>query len=409
MVEKGFFIRNTIPLLGVMACIILTFSFPRISLSEDVRGVTDTTVKIACIADQTGPAAGAGIMLGEAPKHLIRYVNENGGINGREIKYYLEDGRYSIPVGIAAFKKLVFKDQVLAMMGPYNTGTIKALFGQIEKLQVPNVAAIPQPSAVTPIKRNVFVTGEFYDDDFGVIFDYMLNELKLKDPKIAFCTYAAESGREVKESIDKWAKLFQIKHPIHKEIIPMGALEVASQVMSMKRKGITHILVHHPPPGSAALLRGLRKFGVHVPVFGDLLACTEDMVNLASGSAKNFIGAHGDSSWFDSQPGVKNLREITLKYIPKDDKAWRTRYYTMSWIATMTLLEGIKRTGKDCTPSSLVKGLESMKDFDTGGLCGPITYSPTDHKGISSCRLFKVDASTGKLTPFTGWKDPPKF
>ena len=52
---------------------------------------------------------------------------------------------------------------------------------------------------------------------------------------------------------------------------------------------------------------------------------------------------------------------------------------------------------------------ESMKDFDTGGLCGPITYSQTDHKGISSCRLFKVDASTGKLTPFTGWKDPPKF
>ena len=242
-----------------------------------------------------------------------------------------------------------------------------------------------------------------------MIFDYLLNDLSVKDPKIAFCTYAAESGKEVKESIRKWAKHFQLKYPVHNEIIPMGALEVASQVMSIKRKGITHILVHHPPPGSAVLLRGLRKFGVRVPVFGDLLACTEDMVNLAGGAAENFIGAHGASSWYDDQPGVKNLREITLKYIPKDDKAWKTRYYTMSWIATMALLEGVKRAGKDLNPTSLVKALESIKDFDTEGLCGPITYSPTDHKGISSCRLFKVDASSGRLSAFTGWRNPPKF
>ena len=409
MIDKGFVTRNTILLFGTLICLVFTFIFPGLSLSEQIRGVTDTTIKISCIADQTGPAAGAGIMLGEAPKHLIRHVNENGGINGRKIKYYLEDGRYSIPVGIAAFRKLVFKDHVFAIMGPYKTGTIKALFGQIEKYSVPNVAAIPQPSAVTPIKKNVFVTGEFYDDDFGVIFDYLLNELRVKDPKIAFCTYAAESGKEVKESIRKWAKHFDLKHPVHNEIIPMGALEVASQVMSMKRKGINHILVHHPPPGSAALLRGLRKYGVSAPVFGDLLACTEDMINLAGGAAKNFVGAHGASSWFDDEPGVKNLREITLKYIPKNDKAWKTRYYTMSWIATMALLEGVKRTGKDLNPVSLVKALESIKDFDTKGLCGPITYSPTDHKGISSCRLFKVDASTGKLTPFTGWRNPPEF
>ena len=400
--------RNVCLSISIAITTVYILIFNQVSFSENVRGVTETSVKIACVADQTGPIADVGIMLGEAPKHYIRYINDQGGINGRKIKYYLEDDRYSIPVGVAAFKKLVFRDEIFAIMGPYNTATIKALFGQLEKLKIPNVFCAPQPIAVNPLKRHLFVTGEFYDDDFGVIFEYVMKETKPKDPKIAFCTYEGESGKEVLESVKKWARLFKLKRPIHKEIIPLGALEVSSQVMSIKRKGITHILVHHSAPGAAVLLRELKKFGLSVPVFGNILSCTEDTVKLSGDASKNYIGAHGFSSWYDDNPGMKNIREITLKYRPGTDKPWRTKSYTGSWVSTMLILEGIARAGKNLNPDSCVKGLEGIKDFDTQGICGPITYSPTKHKGISSCKLFKADPSSGKLIPFTDWRNPPK-
>jgi len=387
----------------------LTLVLAYASFSESVRGVTDTTIKIACVADQTGPIASIGIMLGEAPRNYIHYINDQGGIRGRKIKYYLEDDRYSIPTGIAAFKKLIFKDEVFAMMGPYNTGTAKALFGQIEKLKVPVVAFPCHPSLVDPLKRYLFLNGEAYDDDVGVIFEYIIKELKPKDPKMAYVTFDGESGKEVLRSVERWARLFEVKHPIHSEIVALGAMEATSQSLRIKQKGITHILIHHSAPGAAVLLRELKKFGLDIPMFASCLSCSEDTVKLAGDASKKYIGAHGYSSWYDDNPGMKKVRDITLKYCPGTEIPWRTKMYTGSWVATMTLLEGIARAGKDLTPDSCVKGLESIKNFDTQGLCGLITFSPTDHKGFSSCRLFKADPASGKLIPITDWRNPPKF
>ncbi|MDY6968511.1 MAG: ABC transporter substrate-binding protein [Spirochaetota bacterium] len=377
------------------------------AFSKNVRGVTKDVIKIACVADQTGPIADIGIMLGEAPKHYLRYINEQGGINGRKFKYYLEDGRYSAPIGIAAFKKLVFKDEIFAIMGPYCTATFKALMDQIEKHKVPNLWMAPQPILVNPIKEHSFTTGEFYHDDFGVLMEYIMKELKPKNPKIAFCTLEGESGREVLISVKKWAALYNLK--VHKEVIPLGAMEVASQVLRMKQKHITHVLVHHSAPGAAVLLRELRKFRMNIPVYSSLLACTEDTVKLAGVAAKRFIGAHGFSSWYDDTPGMKELRKITLKYCPGTEEPWRTKSYTGSWVSTLLLCEAIKRAGKNITAASCIKSIESLKNFDTKGLSGRMTFSPTRHKGMDSARLFKADPSSGKLIPMSEWRNPPKI
>ena len=409
MLKREFWKENTHFLLSSAFCLILPLVFVQASISENVRGITDTTIKVACIADQTGPFAYGAVMLGEAPKNYFRHINERGGIHGRKIIYLLEDDHYSIPVGIAAFKKVIFKDQVFALMGPYHSGTIKALFSKMEKFKIPNVFMAPQPSTVNPIRKYIFVTGEFYDDDVGVLLNYIVKDLKSKNPKIAFCTFDGESGKEVLQSVKKWARLFGLKHPIHTEIISPSALEATSQVLSMKKTGITHVIIHHSAPGAGVLLREFRRFKLDIPVLGTLLSCTEDVIKLAKDASKNYIGAYGFSSWYDDTPGMKNLREITLKYQPGTDKPWRNKFYTGAWVATMVLCEGMVRAGKNLTPDSCVESIESIDNLDTQGICGPVSYSSTKHKGINSCKLFKTDLSSGKIVPFTDWRDPPKF
>ncbi|MDY7034189.1 MAG: ABC transporter substrate-binding protein [Thermodesulfobacteriota bacterium] len=397
--------------LGLMSvlCFTTTLIFSQWSYSENVRGVTDTTIKIGMIADMTGPGTSVTGILGELLRNYTSYINERGGIHGRKVVSLLEDDRLSIPLGIAAFKKLIFRDKVFAILGPANTPSAKALFSKVEKHKVPNIALIPQEVVVNPLKRYIFMTVETYDDDFGVIFDYLVNERNAKDMKIAFVTYDGESGKEAWGYVKKWAQFFNHKHPIQKEIIPLGALESSSQVMSIKRKGITHILIHHMVANGALLLRELRKFGMSIPVYADLLSCSDDVVKLAGDSAKDYIGTHAFSSWYDDTPGMQELREITLKYHPGTEKPWRSKYYTFGWVAMSLLREGMLRAGKNLTPESCVKGLESITNFDTQGLCGPISFSPKDHKAFSSCRLYKADPPTGKLLPISDWRNPPKF
>ena len=392
--------------LSVLLLSIIIFEQP--VLSEDVRGVTDTTIKVGMIAGMTGPGASVTGILGDVARDYTRHINDSGGIHGRKIQMIIEDDRYSIPMGISAFKKMIFKDKVFTLSGPYTTPSIKALYGQMDKYKIPNVAAIPQPSMIEPVKRYLFATGEFYEDDFGVIFDYIINELKPSDMRLAFVTYDGESGKEVHASIKKWARFFNYEHPIRKEIIPLGALEASSQVMSIKRQKITHILIHHMVANVGLFLRELKKFGLNTPVYADLLSCSEDTIKLAGEASKNYISAIGFSSWYDETPGMQKLRKITLKYHPGTDKPWRSKYYTAGWVVLSILCEGMSRAGRNLTPESCVQALESMKNYDTGGLCGPITFSPTDHKGFSSCKLFKSDPSSGKLVPITDWRDPPK-
>jgi branched-chain amino acid transport system substrate-binding protein len=58
-----------------------------------------------------------------------------------------------------------------------------------------------------------------------------------------------------------------------------------------------------------------------------------------------------------------------------------------AWASGLVLREALDGAG-DCVNKDTVRAaLESMKDFDTGGLTGPISFDETHHLGNVSNRL----------------------
>ena len=385
--------------------LILLISQGNLAYSKEARGVTKDLIKIGSIADHTGPTSNIGVVMVEAYRIFFRHINDEGGINGRKIKLVAEDSRYSIPASIAAFKKLLFKDQMLALLGPVSIGETKVLFRHIEKEKIPTLPWAPDESVMKPYKRYVFPTSGFYDNEWGVTLDYIVNKLKAKNPKIAMATVDVESGKVVRASAVAWAKSYGLK--LHHETIPISAIDVTSQVLSMKRAGVTHILIHHVAPGAAAVLKDMKKFDLDVPMFGTSAACTEDVIRIAGEASKNFVGASPYSSWYEKSPGMAKVRKISLKYNPGAEKSYSIKSYSMGWVVPLILCEGIKRAGKDLDGEKLVAALETIKDLDTKGICGLITYTPTMHYGLNYNKLFKADPKSGKLIPITKWKLPP--
>ena len=372
------------------------------------RGVTDTTIKVGVILDQTGPIAGdIGLPATDGIKNYTRYINERGGISGRKIRLIIEDDRYSIPAGIAAFKKLMFKDQVLALIGPASTGEAKTLIPQIEKLKVPNITGAPMKAMVVPLKRHIFLPFNVYDDQLGVIFDYIVNDIKPKRLDLTFVYFDSESGKAALESGEKWAEHFNLSFDT--EIVNMGALDATSQVLSIKRKKPTHIIMHHTSPATVALLRDLKKFGLNTPVYGTLPTCAEDTVRMSGSASRNYIGIHGFSPWDDESEGVKKMRGITLQYKPDAEKQTPNRFYTAGWVLSAILYKGIDGAGDDLDNETLITALEAIRGMDTKGVCGPITFTPKNHKGLDYCRLYKADPERGKLIPITDWRKAPEI
>ena len=394
-------------LMMVLLTFILTLFGNSPVLSKPVRGVTKDTVKIGLILDQTGPIKMLTAPLTEASRIYFQHVNDQGGINGRKVKYIVEDDRYSIPMAVSAFKKLIAKDKVLTILGMGGTGQTKALWPQIEKEKVPSITVSLADAQVKPIKKYLFTPVASYEDEIKVIFNYIINVLKAKDPRIAIVYIEAEYGKTGLKATRKAAASYGLKL-VGEEVINLGAFEAGTQVLSLKRAKPDFVILHLGAATSIAVLRDSMKYGVKSKFVGTYYSTGEDVVKVSGKGAKNFIGVHSYNSWYEDAPGMAELREITLHYKPGTEKPFRPKYYVQGWVDAMIMTEGIRRAGKNLTNDTLVKALESIKNFDTKGLCGLISYGPDSHKGNEFCRFYKADIEKDILLPITDWIKPVK-
>ena len=371
--------------------------------SKDVRGVTDSEIRIGVIYDQTGPATPVTVPASKAFKNYFQWVNEKGGINGRKIKLIIEDDRYSIPATISAYKKLLLKDKVLVLLGPASSHGIFALTSAILKDKMPCVLPPSSDRVVIPPKRYMFASGPTYEDQIQLIFQYIVRDLKKKNPKIAFVYNDTEHGKLGFKAAEKYKDEYGIDI-VSIEIVNPGVLDATSQALNIKRRNPDFILMHLLVDNSIVMMKSAMKIGVKdIPFLGTQYTCTEDTVKVAGKAASNYTGIAIYSSWYDKGSAMEEMRKATLKYDPGTEKPYRPKAYTQGWGDATILAEGIKRAGKDIDGEALVDALESIKDFDMRGLCGRVTFGHDDHKGSRYVKMYKANVKEGLLTPISDW------
>jgi branched-chain amino acid transport system substrate-binding protein len=91
--------------------------------------MTDSAIKVGVIAEETGPLSFMGIADANVAKMAIDDINANGGLLGRQIKLYLEDGATTDSVAAAKATQLVERDQVDVLFGGIYSSTRQAIKG----------------------------------------------------------------------------------------------------------------------------------------------------------------------------------------------------------------------------------------------------------------------------------------
>ncbi|PIZ18449.1 MAG: hypothetical protein COY50_15270 [Deltaproteobacteria bacterium CG_4_10_14_0_8_um_filter_43_12] len=392
--------KVSIVLLVVAISVFLIFDY---GFSKEVKGVTDSEIRIGAIYDQTGPATPVTVPASKAFKNYFQWVNEKGGINGRKIKLIIEDDRYSIPATISAYKKLLLKDQVLAILGPASSAGIFALTSAILKDKMPCVIPPSSDRVVIPPKRYMFASGPTYEDQIQLIFQYIVRDLKKKNPRIAFVYNDTEHGKLGFKAAEKYKDKYGIDI-VSIEIVNPGVLDATSQALNIKRRNPDFILMHLLVDNSIVIMKSAMQMGITgIPFLGTQYTCTEDTVKVAGKAASNYTGIAIYSSWYDKGSAMEEMRKVTLKYNPGTEKPYRPKAYTQGWGDATILAEGIKRARKDIDGEALVDALEAIKDFDMRGLCGSVTFGPDNHKGSKYVKMYKANVKKGLLTPISDW------
>jgi len=234
--------------------------------------------------------------------------------------------------------------------------------------------------------------------------DYMIKDFKLKEPRVAVVYPDTEVGKiDLAPTLER-LKRYNLK-PVTKEILNPTAIDASSQTMGIKRyKSNCVVHVGTITPTTFILLRDLKKFGLKVPVFASWGAMLGEELNAMGDAASRFYTVHASAPWYGEGDGVTAMRKITLKYHPGTEKPYRGAIYTHAWVMATMLAEGLKGAGRNLDEDAFISTIENLKNYDTGGLCGPINYSSTNHKGGDSWKIYRADPVRGKYVALTDWR-----
>lgn len=370
--------------------------------AQELRGITPDTVKVGLIADTTGPVADFGRYLLNGYVDLFNYYNEKGGIHGRKIVLAHEDDQYKIPLAIAAFEKLVFRENVLGLLHLGGSAQAMALMSKVEKEKVPSIASGVLEPMYVPYKRYFFIYGSKYSSQIEVVIDYVINELKVKNPKMGIVYWPLEWGKEGSKASKNRLKGYGAD-AVGEVELPIGTVDPSSQVLTMKKAGAEYVIIFALGNAAINFIKTAEKFN-YFPTYLTPTWCADDSVIKAVGSAgRNFYSGSIFGSWHEDCTGGREVREIAKKYgsSPK-----LPSLYIQGYTTGLLFLEGLKRAGRDLTVDRFTDALETLKDFDCGGMLSPMTYTSKGHNPSEYTKIFKADVEKQILIPATGWVKP---
>jgi branched-chain amino acid transport system substrate-binding protein len=370
-------------------------------------GVTQDTIKVGVISDLTGPTAIGGIGMADGITSFFNELNEQGGINGRKVQAIVEDCAYSPAKAVAAAKKLMTNDQIFAFVSPWGTAPTTALFPIAEKEKIPVAPACSLSTSIyDPLKKYVFAVGTNYVDQSILTVEYILSDLKAKNPKIALFCQDDDWGEDHKKGLEMARKKYNLP-PVAVETYKYDAVDFSSQVVNLMREKPDFVILAAGIKSGAMFLKEAYKLQWKPTFIGSNTLGFLATLQLAGEYGQGLLVLNIFAMPDEDIPGMKRLvaaskKHFGDKWMPAQEKIHP--YYVYGWLNAMVFAEGAKRGGKNLTRDGLVKAMESIQNFDPEGIMGPISYSATSHGSPGFARMTKGDLQKKQFVPLTGWR-----
>lgn len=363
-------------------------------------------IKVGAIFDLTGPTSDVGTAFSEGIRDYVEWDNQQGGIAGRPVDLIFQDYGYKVDVAEQLYSQFV-QEGVVAFMG-WGTGDTEALRGRIAEDRIPFASASFSHVLGDPSEAPFnFLLGTSYSDQFIILLDYILENHGEGSPSVALMHNPSPFGLSPYEQGGRdYAAAHGIELTAHE--MARGSTDYTAELTRIREEGAQFIVFQNTSGPVAVALRNARDLGLDVQLFCLNWCTNQVLTNLAGEAAEGVIGS---VSFAPPGEGITGLDDAAAFLQAKGSSIEeKGLLYGQGWTMMATFFEGIRRavaSGEDLSGENLKAALETMKDYDTGGVTAPITLSATDHHGMRSMRLYEVrDGRWQQLTGFrsTDWE-----
>src|SRR5215469_16289568 len=345
------------------------------AFAEAQRGVTDLS----------GVTAVQGVNNANAVRLAFDEVNEKGGIQGRKIRYIVEDSQYQVPRAVQAINKLINNDGVFMTIEDGGTPMNNATFPMaLEKNMLKLLPLSAARSMYEPFNKLKFSQYSSYVDQMRAGVKYFVEQRGKK----AVCAMYQDTdfGKDVFAGAQMQAEAMGMKIVATTAHKPTDT-DFTAAIAKLREANCDLITMGTIVRDSTLIIATVKKLGWNVDLLGQVAsydtAIAEAPGNVAEGfySMSPSLYAYPD----DPRPEIKAFMQTYKARYGVDANYLGQMGYTSAQIA----IEALKRAGRDLTTDNMVKAMESIRDFhDLFG--GTYSFSPTNHHGATAAFLSVV-------------------
>jgi len=362
--------------------------------SAQQRGVTDTEILIGQWGPQTGPAATWGAVA-RGTDLLVKIINEEGGIHGRKIKYFLRDDSYQPAKTKAIAKELVEQIGIFAVVGGIGVATGMTARDYLMENKVIWYGPITGVYEwITPVQKYLFALYPLYDDEGYNLMGYLYEKLGYK--KIAMFYQNDDYGKQGLQGVERYLLRKKIKL-VEKVSAEVTDRDVSTHALKLKNSGAEAVIMWTMPTHAALILAETAKIGFKPQwATSSTLSDAPLMMQITKGLWAGMINSFWTELPDSNHPLMVKYREWHKKLAPQE--RWGVFYYA-GIVFAEPFFEGVRRAGRNLTADNWVKAMETLKNWQ--GIGSPVTYTnPMDRQGGKHVFYGKVrpDGSIERLT-----------
>ena len=377
---------------GITAAVLGWLPLSGARAADPVHGITDTEIVVGTITDLSGVAAIQGVNNANAIRLYFDELNAKGGVNGRKIRYIVEDSQYQVPRAVQAMNKLLNRDQVFMTLQDGGTPMNNATFAIAFEKNTPKLLPLSAARAMyEPFHKLKFSQFSSYVDQIRAGVKLFVEQRGKKAVCVAY--QDTDFGKDVLAGAElqtEAMKMTIVATTAHKPV----DTDFTASMTKLKAANCDLVILGTIVRDTTLIIATARKMGWNVDMLGQTASYDTAVAEAPGGASEGFYSMTATLYAYpdDPRPEVRDLQKryraaygIDMNYIGQ-----------VGYSAAQIAVEALRRAGRDLNVDALVQAMEGLKDF-TDVFGSRYTFTPTDHHASSTAYLTVI--KNGRWVP----------
>ncbi len=359
---------------------------------ESVHGVTDSEIVIGTVTDLSGVTAIQGVNNANAIRLLFDEANAKGGINGRKIRYIVEDSQYQVPRAVQAMNKLLNSDKVFMTVQDGGTPMNNATWPMAIEKNTPKLLPLTAArSMYEPYHKLKFSQTSSYVDQMQAGIKYFVE----RRGKKAICVMYQDTdfGKDVLAGVTMQAEAQKMQIAATTAHKPTDT-DFTAAVTKLREAKCDLLALGTIVRDTTIIISTVKKAGWDVDMLGQAASYDTAVATAPGGTGEGFYSMTPTLYVYPDDPRPE-VRDLMARYRAK--YGIDMNYIGQTGVSVAQIaLEALKRAGRDLTVDSLVAAMESLHEF-TDIYGNTYSFGPNQHHG--STKAFLAVVKDGRWLP----------